>query len=112
MRMSYLLSDQPWRYNSHARGGCTRVVRRERRSTARGVSSAEMIVASHRRRGREGEMGMQDRSQVGISRWQVAAALAAGGAGAVALVSWLGARLAGPADSMIEAEERRYAWRH
>lgn len=55
---------------------------------------------------------MQDRSQVGISRWQVAAALAAGGAGAVALVSWLGARLAGPADSMIEAEERRYAWRH
>ncbi len=55
---------------------------------------------------------MQDRSQVGFSRWGVAAALAAGGAGAVALASWLGARLSGPANSMIEAEERRYAWRH
>jgi pimeloyl-ACP methyl ester carboxylesterase len=55
---------------------------------------------------------MQDRSQAGFSRWQVAAAIAAGGAGAVALAGWLGARLSGPADSMIEAEERRYAWRH
>ena len=55
---------------------------------------------------------MQDRSQAGLSRWGVAAAIAAGGAGAVALASWLGARLSGPANSMIEAEERRYAWRH
>jgi pimeloyl-ACP methyl ester carboxylesterase len=55
---------------------------------------------------------MQDRSQAGFSRWQMAAALAAGGAGAVALASWLGARLSGPADSTIEAEERRFAWRH
>jgi pimeloyl-ACP methyl ester carboxylesterase len=54
---------------------------------------------------------MQDRSQAGLSRWQVAAAIAAGGAGAVALAGWLGARLSGPADSMIEAEERRFAWR-
>ena len=46
---------------------------------------------------------MQDRSQAGISRWGVAAAIAAGGAGAVALASWLGARLSGPANSMIEA---------
>ena len=30
----------------------------------------------------------------------------------MALASWLGARLSGPANSMIEAEERRYAWRH
>jgi pimeloyl-ACP methyl ester carboxylesterase len=55
---------------------------------------------------------MQDRSNIGLSRWQVAAAVAAGGAGAVALASWLGARMAGPADSMIEAEEKRFVWRH
>lgn len=55
---------------------------------------------------------MEDRSQAGFSRWQLAAAIAAGGAGAVALAGWLGGRLSGPADSTIEAEERRYAWRH
>src|SRR5262245_38044467 len=54
---------------------------------------------------------MQDRSQVGFSRWQIAAAIAAGGAVAFALAGWLGAGLSGPADSMIEAEQRRYAWR-
>jgi pimeloyl-ACP methyl ester carboxylesterase len=45
-----------------------------------------------------------------LTGWQVAALVAAGGAGGLALVNWLSSRSAGKVESTLEGEQEWFAW--